>query len=1341
MSAIFISHSSADNPVAGELSAVLARAGHRSVFLDFDPQAGIPAGRHWERELYAQLRSCQAMVVLCSANSVASPWCFAEITHARALGKAIISVRLDTTPVWGLLTDRQVIDLLTDRAAGWQRLLHGLKAAGLDPTALADWDGARPPYPGLAAFEAKDAAVYFGRATAIQNGLETLARLRDRGGPRLVLVLGASGSGKSSLVRAGIVPRVERDKGLWLVAPPFRPLAKPLEGMAMALAALPGAPGWSAIRSSLDIATDPDRWLGVINDLRAQVGPEASVMLVVDQLEEALDASAEQTQGAERAAFLGLLRSVAEQSNGPLFVLATLRSDFLGAFQTHPLLRGVAYEPIHLAQIALADIGQVIEGPARMAGIELEPGLAQAMVADTATDNALPLLAFTLRELHDRFTTELQRGGRLTIDQYRHQLGGLQGAVARAAEALCEGSSAQELGTLRRALLGLVRIDTEGRFVRRVRLWRELPEAAHAQLERFVTARLLTSRTPAGGEHAPSASDEAMPEARSERVLEVAHETLFSSWQRLAGWLAADREFMLWRERLNSACATWQTNQRDATLVLRGPLLAEAQRWRSERASGEPAGLRTDALRPPDERAADQHTDLSTDALAFIDASVAQQQAEQAARDRGRRSVIAALLGAVAVFGVLAAAAGWQWRVANNERSVAVARQLATQAAEAFKRDPVRGLLLAVHSLQSAWTPDAHAALLERLDSVARARPPSAWKPHPGPIRAMALSPDGRWLATAGPGHVQLQSADGAVRDLGSRNGENFMHALAFSPDGKALASACEPTVVCVHDLVGSGEPLRLPRAQGQVAGLAFGAGGSLLAVHYRGAKGVRLFAWPGGTEQAPIESREFVPEGLAMGRDERWRQAVDGIAMSRDGRWLALSRAIGIEVWDVPSRRPLGSVLGSWRGNIAFNADGHYLVVTYGSVPVPIELVPQGDGTLAMAPLSRPDAPGSPVPFAVPAFSADSSYVAVSNAQDGAHIAGRLAEPGVSLAPHPAGSLVFATGRRLLTGGIDGTITEWDPDDKPLARIAHTGREHAVATSADGSLLATASDGDALRLIDAATNKELRNMRLAVDPGSLAFSADGRWLSAVQGNKLWLVKTATLRPVGPFVHDAKITAVRFEDGGVRVATSAQWDATLRYEVRRPTKVRVWDIASVKELGWRFDIEGDTKRTLTISAKASLDAIKPIEGGDAALAQRALTWPLAYTTDDLNFYPLTIEPAQTWLATKTTAGTPLVDLARERAKHADSVDQNPDGSAHQHAISADGRWLASAAGMEARLWPLRAEDLAAEACVRVPRNLSCAEWRDARGDAPYVKACPLRPDPPDLADCKAGAKP
>ena len=241
MSAIFISHSSADNAVAAVLQAQLAARGHRSVFLDFDPQLGIPAGRQWERELYAQLRACQAVVALCSASSAASAWCFAELTQARALGKPLFPVKVDDHPVSSLLGDVQSINLAPDPVAAWARLLDGLAGAGLDPSAATDWDGSRPPYPGLLAFQRADAAVYFGRDAAIQSTLETLNRLRRLGGARLLLLLGASGSGKSSMVRAGVVPRLEHDAAHWCVAAPFRPLSRPLDALALALSGLPGA--------------------------------------------------------------------------------------------------------------------------------------------------------------------------------------------------------------------------------------------------------------------------------------------------------------------------------------------------------------------------------------------------------------------------------------------------------------------------------------------------------------------------------------------------------------------------------------------------------------------------------------------------------------------------------------------------------------------------------------------------------------------------------------------------------------------------------------------------------------------------------------------------------------------------------------------------------------------------------------------------------------------------------------------------------------------------------------------------------------------------------------------
>lgn len=234
MSAIFISHSSRDSASAADLQAWLQQRGFRSLFLDFDPELGIPAGRNWEQELYRQLRACQAVIVLCSEHSMASDWCFVEITHARALGKYIFPMRIAPCVVRPPLTELQVVDAIVDRPSAYERLLHGLRMAGLDDPAI--WDGSRPPYPGLMAFQEADAAVFFGRDPDIRAALDMLNRLRRFGGTRLLICLGASGSGKSSLVRAGVLPRLKKDPDTWLSVPPFRPLQRPIDEMSMALA-------------------------------------------------------------------------------------------------------------------------------------------------------------------------------------------------------------------------------------------------------------------------------------------------------------------------------------------------------------------------------------------------------------------------------------------------------------------------------------------------------------------------------------------------------------------------------------------------------------------------------------------------------------------------------------------------------------------------------------------------------------------------------------------------------------------------------------------------------------------------------------------------------------------------------------------------------------------------------------------------------------------------------------------------------------------------------------------------------------------------------------------------
>src|SRR5215213_9886273 len=160
MASVFVSHSSRDRAVTEWLVDRLRSAGFGALFVDFDPEQGIPAGRQWERELYAQLRKGDALIFLASEVSVASRWCFAELSLARSLGRPVFPLRLEPQARLPLLADVQWIDL-TDAERGVARLLAGLRSEGLDPADSFARDPMRSPYPGLVPFASEDAAVFF----------------------------------------------------------------------------------------------------------------------------------------------------------------------------------------------------------------------------------------------------------------------------------------------------------------------------------------------------------------------------------------------------------------------------------------------------------------------------------------------------------------------------------------------------------------------------------------------------------------------------------------------------------------------------------------------------------------------------------------------------------------------------------------------------------------------------------------------------------------------------------------------------------------------------------------------------------------------------------------------------------------------------------------------------------------------------------------------------------------------------------------------------------------------------------------------------------------------------
>ncbi len=284
MARIFISHSSRDNDAADRMKAWLASQGFENTFLDKDKTTGIPPGADWERTLYRKVEQSHAVIIIQTPDWLASIWCFVEFAQARALGKAIFPVVETPTRNARISPDLQALDLTADRAVGLERLLRELVRLAREAQDGNDWDVRRSPFPGLAAFDKEDAAVYFGRDDEIRRLIERLGARRVQGGAKLIALLGSSGSGKSSLLRAGVIPRLKNLGREWIVVPPIRPGERPVAALARALAVASGPDAdWRNIRDDL-IGPDPARTLDdLASDLRVKArAVEAPILIPID---------------------------------------------------------------------------------------------------------------------------------------------------------------------------------------------------------------------------------------------------------------------------------------------------------------------------------------------------------------------------------------------------------------------------------------------------------------------------------------------------------------------------------------------------------------------------------------------------------------------------------------------------------------------------------------------------------------------------------------------------------------------------------------------------------------------------------------------------------------------------------------------------------------------------------------------------------------------------------------------------------------------------------------------------------------------------------------------------
>lgn len=368
MARVFISHSSRDKEPAARIKAWLSEQGFETPFLDYDKHAGIPPGADWEKTLYREIERSEAIVIIQTPNWLDSKWCFAEFTQARALGKSIFPIIETPTGDTLISPDIQALDLRSDREGGLEQLSRQLTQIALDAQGGFSWDASRPPYPGLLAFQEEDAALYFGRDDDIRRLIERLNARRAQGGTKLIALLGASGSGKSSLLRAGVIPRLKRAGRNWVVLPPMRPQARPVDELARSLAvACGGDADWRKLREALNGDNLALALSDIANDLRMKAAAnESQILLPIDQAEELFGAA----DPGQAQRFFEIL-NVALSSDLPFIAVMALRSDYLGLLQSAERLT-TRFEEFSLGPMALARIAQIIEGPARVAGLGID---------------------------------------------------------------------------------------------------------------------------------------------------------------------------------------------------------------------------------------------------------------------------------------------------------------------------------------------------------------------------------------------------------------------------------------------------------------------------------------------------------------------------------------------------------------------------------------------------------------------------------------------------------------------------------------------------------------------------------------------------------------------------------------------------------------------------------------------------------------------------------------------------------------------------------------------------------------------------------------------------------